>query len=266
MHKFGKLVVNTGKLCYNHSLKSRIFFLHSEGKNYPVRSSKGIYFIGLTAVPAFPEVTMKHVAKNTLKRLPVYLSFLKNLSDEQEYVSATMIAAGLKFGDVQVRKDLAAVSGEGKPKVGYGRLKLIASLEKFLGYGECKSAVIVGAGKLGMALFGYDKFSDYGMDISAAFDSDLAKIGDASEGKRIYHIDELDEYCVRNKVRIGIITTPATSAQKVCDAMVDCGIKVIWNFAPIHLSVPEGVHVQNENMAVSLAVLLGHLSDGVDID
>ncbi len=209
---------------------------------------------------------MKRIAKNTLKRLPVYLSFLKNLSEEQEYVSATMIAAGLKFGDVQVRKDLAAVSGEGKPKVGYDRIRLIESLEKHLGYGECKSAVIVGAGKLGMALFGYDKFKDYGMNISAAFDSDLKKIGTVSSGKRIYHIDELEEYCVRNKVRIGIITTPAASAQKVCDAMVDCGISVIWNFAPIYLSVPEGVHIQNENMAVSLAVMLGYLADSGDIE
>lgn len=207
---------------------------------------------------------MKYIAKNTLKRLPVYLSFLKNLPEDQEYVSATMIAAGLKFGDVQVRKDLAAVSGEGKPKVGYDRLKLIEALEKYLGYGECKNAVIVGAGKLGMALFGYDRFKDYGMNISAAFDSDLKKIGIVSSHKRIYHIDELEEYCVRNKVRIGIITTPAASAQTVCDAMVDCGISVIWNFAPIHLTVPAGVHIQNENMAVSLAVMLSHLPGATD--
>lgn len=204
---------------------------------------------------------MKSLPKNTLKRLPVYLSFLKNLTEEQVYVSATLIADGLKLGDVQVRKDLAAVSGEGKPKVGYDRIKLIESLENCLGYGECKNAVIVGAGKLGMALFGYDKFKDYGMNISAAFDSDLKKIGETPLGKRIYHLNELEEYCVRNKIKIGIITTPAAAAQNVCNAMVDCGISVIWNFAPVYLKVPEGVHIQNENMAVSLAVMLSHLGN-----
>ena len=99
------------------------------------------------------------------------------------------------------------------------------------------------------------------MNISAAFDSDLKKIGDTPLGKRIYHLNELEEYCVRNKIKIGIITTPAVAAQKVCDVMVDCGISVIWNFAPVYLKVPEGVHIQNENMAVSLAVMLSHLGN-----
>lgn len=203
---------------------------------------------------------MKYISKNTLKRLPVYLSYLKHMPEEQEYISATLIADGLKLGDVQVRKDLASVSGEGKPKTGYDRQKLIAALENYLGYDERKDAVLIGAGKLGMALYGYEHFSDYGLNIAAAFDSDINKIGTIPGGKKIYHIDEFAEYCIRTKVKIGIITVPAKAAQFVCDLMVDCGIRAIWNFAPAHLSAPEGIHVQNEDMAVSLAVLSGHLS------
>lgn len=206
-------------------------------------------------------MAMKTISKNTIKRLPVYLNFLKHLPKEQMHVSATLIAEGLKLGDVQVRKDLAAVSGEGRPKTGYDRLKLIETLEDFLGYGDVKDAVIVGVGKLGMALFGYEKFSDYGLNISAAFDSDINKIGTVYGDKKIYHIDEFAEYCMRTKVKIGIITAPADAAEDVCRLMLDCGIRVIWNFAPVYLSVPEGVHVHNENMAVSLAILAGHLSD-----
>jgi len=158
---------------------------------------------------------MKSIPKNTLKRLPVYLSYLKNVAKEQTYVSATAIAEGLRLGDVQVRKDLAAVSGEGRPKTGYDRMKLIETLENYLGYDECKNAVLVGAGKLGMALFGYDKFSDYGLNISAAFDSDISKIGTVYDGKKVYHIDEFAEYCMRNKVKIGIITVPAEYASDI---------------------------------------------------
>lgn len=204
---------------------------------------------------------MKNIAKNTIKRLPVYLSYLKNLPEEQVYISATSIAEGLKLGDVQVRKDLAAVSGAGRPKTGYERVVLIETLEKFLGYDEQKDAVLVGAGKLGMALLDYYKFSDYGLNIAAAFDSNIKKIGETSSGKRIYHMDEFEEYCVRNKIRIGIITVPASEAEGVRQKMTDCGIDVIWNFAPIYLAETEGMHIHNENMAVSLAILTGHLRD-----
>ena len=59
---------------------------------------------------------------------------------------------------------------------------------------------------------------------------------------------------------MGIITVPAEQAQEICDRMIACGIRAIWNFAPVHLDVPAGVLVQNENMATSLAVLSKHLS------
>ena len=58
---------------------------------------------------------------------------------------------------------------------------------------------------------------------------------------------------------MGIITVPADYAQTVCDQLIDCGVKAIWNFAPTHLDVPDGILVQNENMATSLAVLSMHL-------
>lgn len=204
---------------------------------------------------------MKNIAKNTLKRLPVYLSYLKHLPSEQTYVSATSIAEGLKLGDVQVRKDLAAVSGAGRPKTGYDRVGLIETLEKYLGYNETKDAVLVGAGKLGMALLEYDKFADYGLNIAAAFDSDISKVGMAPDGKRIYHIDDFAEYCARTNVKIGIITAPAKVAEEVCSMMTECGIHVIWNFAPTYLAETKGVHIHNENMAVSLAIITGHLRE-----
>ena len=58
---------------------------------------------------------------------------------------------------------------------------------------------------------------------------------------------------------MGIITVPSVSAQEACDKLIKCGIKAVWNFAPIHLEVPANILVQNENMATSLAVLSMHL-------
>ena len=66
---------------------------------------------------------------------------------------------------------------------------------------------------------------------------------------------KLPQFCKDNQVAIAIITVPAESAQNVCNELVDCGIRAIWNFAPVHLNVPERIVVQSENLAVSLTAL-----------
>ena len=201
----------------------------------------------------------KELSKAVLKRLPGYLNYLKSLSDDNGvYISATALANARGMGEVQVRKDLAAVSSGGKPKVGYHRESLIDDIEQFLGYDNTHHAVLVGAGKLGLALLGYSGFDAYGLQILAAFDADPA-IEMTDSGKNVYPMDKLDAFCRANKVRMGIITVPAAYAQEVCDQMIAAGIKAIWNFAPTHLDVPEHILVQNENMATSLAVLSMHL-------
>ena len=105
-----------------------------------------------------------------LRRLPLYLRYLQSLDESVVNISATTIANALQFGEVQVRKDLGAVSGKGRPKTGYDRLLLIETLYDYLGYNRTKKAVIFGAGKLGNALMSYSGFDDYGLKIVAAFD------------------------------------------------------------------------------------------------
>ena len=201
----------------------------------------------------------KEISKAVLKRLPGYLAYLKTLNDgAPPYISATALANALSMGEVQVRKDLAMVSDGGRPRVGYLREALIDDIEQFLGYDNTTDAVLIGAGKLGQALCGYSGFDDYGLNILAAFD--VAPAAEKTEeGKPIYHLSQLEGFCKANKVLMGIITVPGKYAQEVCDKLICCGIKAIWNFAPTHLDVPANILVQNENMATSLAVLSMHL-------
>lgn len=201
----------------------------------------------------------KKISKSVLKRLPGYLTYLKNMPEGSPmHISATALANALGMGEVQVRKDLAMVSDGGRPKIGYLREALIDDIEQFLGYDNTNDAVLIGAGKLGQALMGYQGFGAYGLNILAAFDAD-PKMDATEEGKPVYHISHLESYCRKNKVLMGIITVPGEHAQEVADQLIACGIKAIWNFAPAHLEVPEGTLVQYENMATSLAVLSMHL-------
>lgn len=201
----------------------------------------------------------KKISKSVLKRLPGYLAYLKSMPESSPaHISATALAGALGMGEVQVRKDLAMVSDGGRPKIGYLREALIEDIEQFLGYDNTTDAVLIGAGKLGQALMAYVGFDEYGLNIMAAFDRD-PQIDKTDEGKPVYPIAKLEKFCRTHKVLMGIITVPAESAQEVADLLIACGIKAIWNFAPVHLDVPANILVQNENMATSLAVLSVHL-------
>jgi redox-sensing transcriptional repressor len=198
------------------------------------------------------------ISKATLGRLPQYLEYLRTLPEMRRTVSATVIAKALSLGDVQVRKDLAAVSGAGKPRIGYETDQLIADIESHLGYERLTNAVLVGAGKLGRALLDYDGFEDFGVRIIAGFDCNETVL---TKGKKaILPIRDIKVYCREHKVRLGIITVGQGSAQDVCDKLVESGIEAIWNFAPIALKVPNGVLLKQENLALSLAYLKGQIS------
>ena len=205
------------------------------------------------------------ISKQTIRRLPNYLNYLKGLGEDcPEYISATSIAEGLKLNHVQVRKDIASISTSGRPKVGYLTKELINELERFLGRDLSNNAVLVGAGKLGRALIGYDGFRKYGLNILAAFDKQPNS--EEKSSITILPAEEIKDFCKSRNVKMGIITVPAEFAQEVCDQLVDAGILAIWNFAPVHLTVPDGIIVQNENMASSLAVLSKHLAENIKID
>ncbi len=205
---------------------------------------------------------LQSISTQTLHRIPLYLNYLRSLpKDGAENISATAIAEALGLNDVQVRKDLAQVSSGGRPKIGYITKRLIADIEKFMGYNDTRSAIVAGAGNLGRALFSYGGFSEYGLELVAAFDVDEALIGTSIAGKPVLSFDKMKDLCQRMNIRIGIITVPSEAAQQVCDQMVESGILAIWNFAPVHLSVPEDVLVRYENIACSLAVLAKRLND-----
>ena len=123
-------------------------------------------------------------------RIPLYLKYLKSAAHDAENISATQLARALALGEVQVRKDLGAVSGEGRPKTGYNVSDLIAALEDYLS-GACTNVVIVGAGKLGRALLDYRGFAEYGLNVAAAFDIAVTEETLSATGKPVYPLERM---------------------------------------------------------------------------
>lgn len=203
------------------------------------------------------------VSVQALHRMPYYLQLLKDHKANNEIViSAKAVATELRLNDVQVRKDLAALSSiKGKPNTGFEIQDLIDNMEDYLGYNNVMDAVLVGVGSLGKALISYKGFANYGLNIVAAFDNDPEIIDEVVGDTRVRPISEMEELCKRLRTHIGIITVPAEAAQSVCDDLLASGILAIWNFAPVHLNAPENVLIQNENMAASLAMLSRKLKE-----
>ena len=200
---------------------------------------------------------MKKISKNMLLRLPIYVTYLQEkLKQDVTNISATMIAKDLSLNSELVRKDLAFVSDDvGKPKIGRDIESLIKEIETVLSYRELLKGVIVGTGNLGMALINYKCFNNYGMDIICAFDNDIKKINSVHNNIRIYSIESLLDVCKEYNIEVGIITVPIEEAQITCDMLIKAGVKAIWNFAPTHLTVPDGIVLHNENMAASIAII-----------
>lgn len=123
---------------------------------------------------------------------------------------------------------------------------------------KVNSVVLVGVGKLGLALMSYAGFSVFDLDILAGFDVNEKVIKKGAYGKPVYHINRLDEVCRRLNARIGVITTPGGCAQAVCDALVKCGVTAIWNFTSVRLKAQPHIMIYNEDMSASLRLLADH--------
>jgi redox-sensing transcriptional repressor len=198
----------------------------------------------------------KTIPLPSLRRLPAYHHYLKDIQEKGiSFVSCTSIGKHLTLDPTQVRKDLEITDIVGKPKVGYPVRNLIEAIESFLGWNNANDAFLVGAGHLGSALLGYERFKNTGLNIVAAFDTNPVVLGAHNHGKEVLPLERLADLAKRMSVHIGIITVPASAAQHVANLMVESGIKAIWNFAPVHLRLPDDIIVQNEDLYNSLASL-----------
>lgn len=196
----------------------------------------------------------------SIMRLPVYLRYLKEVRTSGETViSCTRIADEFNQLSVQVRKDLAITGITGRPKVGYQIGDLINAIESFLGWDKMTTAFLVGAGSLGSAILGYQGFVEHGLRILAAFDTDRAKIGTTIHGCRVYSADELAERGAQTRVDIGILTVPASGAQRVADQLTAIGVKGIWNYTPCRLTLPDDVICEEVKLSACFAVLSNRL-------
>ena len=71
-------------------------------------------------------------------------------------------------------------------------------------------------------------------------------------------MEALTSLVVPGEACIGVIATPAASAQAVADLLVAAGVSSILNFAAMAIQVPEGVHMRKVDLSTELQILAFH--------
>jgi redox-sensing transcriptional repressor len=205
---------------------------------------------------------MKKVSQSTVGRLSLYLRLLSELDQEgTQTLSSEELARRCGTTAAQVRKDLSFFGTFGKRGLGYGVPELIAALRSILGLERRWQVALVGAGKIGAALLGYQDFRRQGF-ITAVFDSGHAEDRQRWNGVVIRPDVEMEQVLQSEAIDIAIVAVPAESAQPVVDRIIEAGVRAILNFAPTKITVPAGVALKNVNMAVELEGLSYALANG----
>ena len=205
----------------------------------------------------FADSQKSAVSNAVIKRLPRYHRYLGDLLREGTLrISSAELSRLMNVTASQIRQDLNCFGGFGQQGYGYNVKYLYGKISELLGVKAGYSAVIVGAGNLGKALAATHMFERRGIERVAMFDVSPDVVGSKICGLPVYHVDDLAEYCKKNKVTIGVLTVPKEAAYDVSMKMVEAGVKGLWNFANMELKISApGVIVENIHLGDSLMKL-----------
>jgi redox-sensing transcriptional repressor len=186
-------------------------------------------------------------------RLPIYLRALQRLADQGiRNTSSQELGEMIGISAAQIRKDISQFGEFGKQGTGYSIPFLIERLQGILKVNRVWDVIIVGMGDMGHALARYNGFVNRGFNVVMLFDNDAAKIGQKVNNLEISSMATMVDKLRQNKIKIAMLTVPASAAQEVAEQLVKAGVKAILNYAPIHLNVPRDVHVQHIDPATHL--------------
>ena len=201
------------------------------------------------------------MSNNVIRRLPRYLRKLDELSESGvDKISSRQLGDLLGLTSSQVRQDFNCFGEFGQQGYGYNIAALRTQIAGILGMERGFTAILVGVGNIGRAMMENFCFSDWGVNLAAAFDIKPALIGTEYRGVHIYSMDDLEKYLDENKADIAVLTVPKTAAVPVTERLTASGIDAIWNFTNVELTEPnsstivENVHFSDSLLSLSYFV------------
>lgn len=198
----------------------------------------------------------KQVPAVVIKRLPRYYRYLSELLKKDiKRISSGDLSKIMNVTASQIRQDFNYFGGFGQQGYGYNVEYLHNAMGEILGINSENSAIVVGAGNLGRALANHDAFERRGFKIVALFDTDPEVCGKEVNGKKILHVNEMEDFIRENEINIAILTVPSSFVKETAGRLVKAGIKGLLNFGYTELDSDFGVPVENVHLSDSLMTL-----------
>jgi len=194
-----------------------------------------------------------NISMAVVRRLPKYHRYLSDLLHNNiRRVSSQELSHITGFTASQIRQDLNCFGGFGQQGYGYNVDELHREIENILGLDRIYKTIIIGAGNIGRAIANFSFFEESGFKLYGIFDNNSMKIGSTVNNIKVLPIDEVESFIKENSIEIGILCTPKGGTQKIAERLANCGIKGIWNFAPVDLKLNNNIIVENVHLSESL--------------
>ena len=202
------------------------------------------------------------VSEAVVRRLPMYYRHLRELEKAGVVrISSQELGERMNLTASQIRQDINCFGGFGQQGYGYHVSNLKERMGEILGLNHQYHVIIVGAGNIGRAVANYEGFAKEGFHVQAMFDISPALVGSEVHGTLVQPMDKLDAWLHSHTVDIAVLAVPASCAQDLCDELVRGGVRAVWNFAPVDLSVPDGVAVNHVHLSDSLHILTYRMNE-----
>lgn len=199
----------------------------------------------------------KRLSAGVAARLARYLQVLTQAKKAgRSAITSHEISEYTSINATQIRRDLSGFGTFGKRGVGYDVEALIREISEILRMAGQHNIVLVGAGRLGQAIAEADVFADHGFAIAGVFDSDPGKVGSQCGPHRIQPLDALGRVIADEHAIVGVLAVPAPSAQEAVDALVEHGVKIVFNYSGALIEHPPDVSVHTTSPAVELLYAL----------
>ncbi len=197
---------------------------------------------------------MIKISEKKIERIINYRRVLLRLDKQMRktHIFSHQLASNSGASPAQVRRDLMEIGYTGSPAHGYEIKGLLKSIGDFIDPDAKEELALIGLGNLGRAIIDYFNGQSSKLEIVTVFDNNPDKVNRVVAGCRSYHVKDLKEIIRNNNINTAVITVPSSEAQQIADTLVDAGVKGILNYAPIILSVPEGIYVENRDMITTL--------------
>jgi redox-sensing transcriptional repressor len=190
-------------------------------------------------------------------RLSRYLQVLTQARKMgKETISSQELSDYTHVNSTQIRRDLSGFGKFGKRGVGYNVDSLVAQIRKILRTSGQHNIALFGAGHLGTAIASSDIFADHGFRIVAVFDTDPAKLGTEVGPLTVRGVDDLGKVVEEEDIVVAVLAVPSRAAQPLADALVEAGVKIIFNYSEALVQVPPEVTVHTSSPAVDLLYAL----------